>query len=225
MTRIKNTAMLAAIAAMAIGLFAGAETVQAADDNPNPYLKADESWISISGTAVDVDDESFTLDYGEGTVTVEMDDWGWDNEDETGAMLEGDKVTVYGEVDDDLYETTTIEASSVYVEPLGTYYYASSADEEYDDDYDYWIVGDEIDVGEMTVRGTVTSESGREFTIDTGARELTIDTIEMSYNPLDDSGYLGIDKGDYVSVSGEMDIDTWEERELMADSVVTLDED
>ncbi|MGM0425831.1 MAG: hypothetical protein ACQEQ7_01185 [Thermodesulfobacteriota bacterium] len=102
---------------------------------------------------MDVQEDSFTLDYGEGTVLVEMDDWDW--YDEEGTVLEGDKVTVYGKIDDDLYEATSIEASSVYVENLGTYFYASSADEEYDDDYDYWVAGEPIVLGQTTVRSAV----------------------------------------------------------------------
>ena len=189
----------------------------------DPYLKENESWISLSGTAVDVQGESFTLDYGEGIVTVEMDDWNWYDVDNK--ILEGDKVTVYGKIDDDLYETTSIEASSVYVENLGTYFYASSADEEYDDDYDYWVVGEPIVLGQTTVRGTVSSINGREFTVDTGPRKLTVDTTTMAYNPVDDKGYQTLDKGDYVSVTGDMEDDFWEGRELMADTVITLEND
>jgi len=74
----------------------------------------------------------------------------------------------------------------------------------------------------MIMRGTVTSINGREFTIDTRPRQLTVDTIMMSYNPLDDIGYPRIDVGDYVSVTGEMDYDTWTGRELTADSVAVL---
>ena len=198
----------------------------AAAQNSNeedPYLQPDETWISISGKAVEAQGESFTLDYGEGTVTVEMDDWDWYNEN--AAVLEGDKVTVYGMIDDDLYETTKIEASSVYVENLGTYFYASAADEDYDDDYAYWVDYDPIVVGQTIVRGTVTSVSGREFTIDAGVRQMTVDTSLMAYNPMDDMGYQQIDTGDYVSVSGDMEADFWENQELMAASVVTLDDD
>ena len=129
-------------------------------DKPNPYAMADESWISLSGQAVNTRVGVFTLDYGEGTVRVEMDDWDW--YDANTDMLEGDKVTVYGRVDDDLFELTKIEASSVYVEDLGTYFYgdASAADEESDAywiDYDY----DPIVVGRTTLRGTVTNVSVR----------------------------------------------------------------
>ncbi len=189
----------------------------------DPYLKADETWISISGTAVDTKPASFTLDYGDGLITVEMDGWDWYNKEFR--VIEGDKVTVYGRIDDDLYETTTIEASSVYDENLNKYFYTNSADEEYDDDYDYWIVATEIVPGETIVRGAVTSVNGREFTLDTGPRRLTVDTSAMIYNPMDDMGYTRVDKGDYVSVSGDMDVDFWEGRELMADTIVVLEND
>lgn len=209
------------VVAMLVPALAQSALAQSSDDNP--YLQPDETWISLSGTAVDIQEDHFTLDYGEGVVLVEMDDWNW-YPDTTG-LLDGDRVRVYGKVDDDLYETTSIEASSVYVENLGTYFYANPADEEYDEDYDYWVVATPIILGEMTVRGTVTSIDGREFTIDTGTRELTVDTIGMNYNPLDDKGFQKIDIGDYVSVTGEIDVDVWEARELMADVIVTLEED
>ncbi len=191
----------------------------------NPYLQPDETWISLSGKAVDTRPDGFVLDYGEGVVTVEMDDWDW--YDESAKVLEGDEVTVYGRVDDDTFETTSIEASSVYVESLGTYFFASAADEEDLDDHvhHYWLHVHPVAVGDLVVRGRVTSVDGREFTIDDGVRQLTVDTIGMSYNPLDDIGYQRIDVGDYVSVRGNIDVDAWEEAELMADSVTTLHDD
>ncbi len=67
--------------------------------------------------------------------------------------------------------------------------------------------------------------SGREFTIDTGPRKLTVDTIMMDYNPMDETGYQKIEVGDYVSATGNMDYDSWEEKELMADYVITLEQD
>ena len=193
---------------------------QAADDTSTPYLKPDGSSISISGTAVNTSLwQAFTLDYGEGTVLVEMDDW--DMDDDSLGIPEGSRVTVYGKIDDDLYEATTIEASSVYVENFGTYFYASSADEE-GDVSEYWATPAPVDVGQTVVRGTVTDVNDREFTIDTGVRALTVDTSTMPYNPVDDIGYQRVEEGDYVSVSGNMDYSFWTGRELLADSVVTL---
>ncbi|MFP4521706.1 MAG: hypothetical protein ACLFQK_06125 [Fibrobacterota bacterium] len=70
--------------------------------------------------SVAASDNSFELDYGEVIVTVEMDDWDWYKEGK--GIIEGDEVTVYGAVDNDTYEMTTIEASSVYVEDLNAYF-------------------------------------------------------------------------------------------------------
>jgi uncharacterized protein YdeI (BOF family) len=217
---MKRTLLVMLLMAVLLG-FATAPGAKTA--SKDPYMKADESWISISGTAVDTLVDSFTLDYGEGLVSVEMDGWGWYNQ--TFNVIEGDKVTVYGKIDDDLYETTSIGASSVYDENLGTYFYANSADEEYDEDYDYWVVGEAIVVGQTTVRGTVTGVNGREFTIDNGPRKLTVDTSTMGYNPMDKKGFQAINKGDYVSVSGSMKNTFWDKRKLMADVVVTLYDD
>lgn len=218
------TALITAVVAVFSIASAMAQAPSEKNDKPNPYLMSDETWISISGTAVDVQPASFTLDYGEGTVLVEMDDWDWYGD--AAGILDGDKVTVYGRIDDDFYELTSIEASSVYVESLGTYFYASSDDEEgYEGYYDYWVSYTPILVGRTVVRGTVTGVTGREFTVDNGLRKMKVDTIMMSYNPMDDKGYQQIDVGDYVSVSGKMDYDFWEKRELMADTIITLWDD
>lgn len=212
--KISKVKLLTGIALGAVLLIAG---IAATD----PYLKPDDSWISISGTAVATTADSFTLDYGEGVVVVEMDDWDWYGDTPVG--IEGDKVTVYGEIDDDLFETTTIEASSIYVEDHGTYYYASSADEEgVGEDADYWISYAPVVVGDTVVRGTVTGVTGREFTVDTGVQQVSVDTITMTYNPLDDMGFQQVDEGDYVSVRGNIDVSFWDERELNAESIVVL---
>lgn len=198
----------------------------AAEDDPNPYLKADDTWISFSGTVVETRPDNFVVDFGEGIVTVDMLGWNW--YDEGKEFLEGDKVTVYGIVDDDMFETTTIEATSVYVENRGTYYYANYVegeimDEDYD--FDFWVEYGPVDIAKTVVRGTVTSIDGRDFTIDTGVRKVTIDTSAMEYNPLDDMGFQQVDVGDYVSASGMMDQDFWDNAELNADTVITMEDD
>lgn len=194
----------------------------ATGQNPNPYLKPDESWISLSGKIDSVQRGAFTLNYkngAAGSIKVEVDDWDWRNEAKP--LKAGQKVTVYGEIDDDLFETRTIEASSVYVQDLGTYFYASSADEEIGD-YDYWVDYDPIEIGRTNVRGTVTSIDGREFTVNTGLRRVSVDTDEMAYNPLDNEGYHRIDVGDYVSITGNVDDDFWEGTEIKAKYIVSL---
>ncbi|HKL21662.1 MAG TPA: hypothetical protein VJ904_07645 [Tichowtungia sp.] len=182
----------------------------------NPYAKPDDSWISISGTVESVTADSFILDYGDGVITVEMDVG--DRDADGYKLLAGDKVTVNGLIDDDFYETTTIEASSVYVEKLGTTFFASAVDEE-----DYLVtVTTPIVVSATTVQGTVTAVDDEEFTVATGLQATRVDVEEMAYNPLDMEGYQRIEVGDYVRVTGNMEKEFFEGRELMAETVVEL---
>jgi len=148
-----------------------------------------------------------------------MDDW--DNWGEAYAILEGDAVTVYGRVDDDLFELTSIEASSVYVQDLNTYFYANPADEE---SLWQWNVVGPIVLGQTTVRGTVTAVDvfSEEFTIDTGFNQISVDASELAYSPLDNVGFQQVEPGDRVSVTGIIDREFFDGPELVADLVVTL---
>jgi uncharacterized protein YdeI (BOF family) len=186
----------------------------------DPMTKPDRSWISLTGDVVQSSIEQFRLDYGEGLITVEMDDWDW--YDEANHIRAGDRVTVYGRIDDDLYERRTIEAGSVYVFDRNTYYYASDADEE----SVVYNAGAIIPDGAwMSVRGTVEKIDGREFVLDTGSGTVRIDTVFMPYNPLDDVGFQAIEPGDRVLVTGNLDLDFFEKREIQADGIVTLSRD
>lgn len=185
----------------------------------NPYTKADGSWISLSGKVTETSPDTFTLDYGSGTVEVEMDDWDWF--DESKNILKGDKVNVYGRVDDDFYETAKIEADSVFVEGLGTYFFADAADEE-SMTYHTLVPNPIVYVGDVVLTGTVEKVEGRKFTVDTGNRQMQIDTSTMKYNPVDDVGFQKIKKGDLVSVAGDLKVDTFNKREILAESVITL---
>lgn len=186
----------------------------------NPYVRPDGSWIGLNGTVVESSADGFILDYGEGIVTVEMDDWDWYGD--AYPILDGDHVKVNGRVDDDLYETTSIEASSVYVKDLNTYFYANDADEE--TLFSPGMTTVYID-NDLRLTGTVAKVDGRKFTIDTGSREVKVNTSQMLYNPMDDKGFQQINKGDFVSVTGDLDIDLFEKNEMMAESITSLHRD
>ena len=157
----------------------------------SPYTQPDDTWISLSGEVASAGAASFILDYGEGVVTVEMDDWDW-----------------YG------------DAYGLLPGDVNTFFYASGADEE-----DYASVVTAIYDYDLELTGEVTSISGREFTLDTGARQISVDTIGMPYNPLDELGYQEIDVGDRVTVFGDLDYALFDERELAAETIVTLQAD
>jgi len=182
----------------------------------DPYAKQDDTWITISGEVETVSPDAFTLDYGDGMITVEMDDG--DRDADGYKLLKGDRVTVYGVVDDDLFEARSIEASSVYVENLNTYFFASAVDEE-----DVLVTfTTPIVVSELVVQGTVTNVGFDQFSIDNGTREITVETDDLAYNPLDDEGYQKITEGDVVRVIGETEPDFMMGRVVSADAVVTL---
>jgi len=212
----QSVARLGGAALLAAGLTLAGAPVMA---DVNPYAQPDESWVSISGTVESVQPDAFTLDYGDGAILVEMDDG--DRDADAYALLSGDKVTVSGLIDDDFFETTTIEASSVYVESINTTFWASSMDEETPPTLDMSIVTPVV-VSQTVVRGVVSEVDDDEFIINTGTRAVEVDVDEMPYNPLDDEGYLKIEKGDYVKVVGEMDTELFDDKELDADYIVEL---
>jgi len=203
---------------LSLGFLIGT-TAKGAED---PYSAPDDSWISFSGTVTSTEADSFMLDYGDGLITVEMDDWDMDADGYK--LMEGDKVTVNGYVDDDLYDTRTIEASSVYVEDLNTYFYASATDEEDapKPENPSETTKTPVQVGDFEMTGTVTSIAGRDFTIDTGQNQITVDTLGLDYNPMDEEGYQQVEEGDRVRVSGTFDKTLFENLELEADQIVTL---
>lgn len=200
-------------------LIAAGLTTSAQADETNPYTMADNTWITLSGEVESVNRDSFMLDYGDGYILVEMDDG--DRDADAYKLLKGDKVTVSGQIDDDFFETTKIEASSVYVENIGTTFFASSVDEETSEGL-VATVAVPVVVAETVVQGTVTDVDAHEFTVDAGLENLRVDVNDMPYDPLDDEGYQKINVGDRVRVSGDMDSDLFEGRELVADTVIKL---
>lgn len=188
-----------------------------------PYGKPDGSYITISGTVASPAADEFTLDYGDGTILVEMDDW--DNYGDAHGLMDGDKVTVFGRIDDDFFEVAKIEAGSVYVENLNAYFYADSDDEEsalYN--ARYRVAPTPVVVSSTTLYGTVESVDARgdEFELDIGGETVTVDTADLGYDPLDNTGYQRIQKGDYVHVSGAMDWEFIDGRVFDAITLVTL---
>jgi uncharacterized protein YdeI (BOF family) len=198
------------LALLAVLLFAAAAAAE------QPRERADQTVISISGTVVDVARNVFTLDHGEGEITVEFDDG--DRDADAYQLVEGDKVTVSGVVDADLFEKATIEASRVYVQKLSTAFHASAIDEE-----DTYVAQDgPVEVSAGVLEGAVTAVHEDAFELYTGTRAVTVTVEAMPYDPLDHEGYQRIAVGDRVSVRGHVDHDLLDRRVFQARAVVTL---
>lgn len=180
----------------------------------------DGVWTNVSGKVVSTTPSSFILDHGGTRLTVEMDDWDWYQE---GRVLNpGDEVVVTGRVDRDLFRTKAIEASSVYVKNLGTYFYASGADEEE-------LLASAAYVSSapsyVDFTGIVSAIEGREFTVDAEGGPLRVDTSMLPRNPLDAEGFQQVKVGQRVYVWGDLDLEKAENPELKAKGIVILTKD
>lgn len=216
-----NPAIRAALLIGGLLVLGAAGPSQVRAEAANPYKKPDDSWITISGTVESVERDAFKLDYGEGFVTVEMDDG--DRDADAYKLLAGDEVTVSGVIDDDFFEKTTIEAASVYVAALGTTFYSSTIDDESSRAMAYWEPAPDKTYS-TTIKGTVTAVTEESFLLSSGTRRILVDIGDMPYNPLDDEGYQRIGIGDKVSVSGEAENALFDSRVLMARSVIKMDD-
>ena len=79
----------------------------------------------------------------------------------------------------------------------------------------------ENSVVELT--GEVTKIDDRKFIINTGLRELAVDTKSLIYNPMDDKGYTKIDLGDRVTVTGNVTDNFFGRRQIDATSLYEVE--
>lgn len=182
--------------------------------------KTDGEFITISGKVTDVSADWFKLKANGRSILVEMDDG--DHDADGYKLVKGDDVVVSGVIDHDFLEKKKIEAGSVYVKSLNTYFYASSIDEEGAPYLSPTYIGIAT-LPENTMvelRGKVTNINVRKFTLDTGLRKITVDTDTLLYNPLDDVGFTKVKKGDRVMVSGVVDDNFFGKREVNASSIL-----
>lgn len=185
------------------------------EDRGNLLANIDEDTsITLSGAVVEARQDEFDLIVGGETVTVEVKDEIRDGGAYT--LAPGDRVTVSGRVDDDLFEGKELKARGLHIDKLGTTFII---DEGYADKYG--MVPD-TDIGDyIAVAGTVTTvrPDDGEFRIHGDLGDFTVEVDALPENPLDDEGYLRIRTGDAVRVVGEVDDDWLEGREIVASSV------
>lgn len=194
-----------------------AQTAQATD--PDPYMMDDGSWVSLYGTVANAGDDGFDLNYGDGIVRVEMDDF--DAWPEAYVLSDGLDVAVVGKIDDDLFELTSIEASTVYIDGLNTVFSASELDEENLSDAAFYQLPE---LSNVVLEGKVRNVNVREgkFELKTGGASYDVSVESLGYNPLDEIGYQKISADDRVRVIIALDAETLERGEFEATRLVTL---
>ena len=190
---------------------------------PNVANAAGESMVSLSGQASNIQENEFELSTGDGSITVEVDNWVWDNRlDEQ--IQNGERVTVRGEIEEGWFTDRELEADSIYLEEDNQYLYLQDAEDKLTDqntpsvDSAGFVNGHE-DGAYVTSRGTVEDVIGTEFTINSQGQKMKVDVSELSANPLSDDR---IEEGDRVSVSGRIDEGFFNTQEIMASNVTLI---
>lgn len=185
--------------------------------------KTNGEFVTLTGKVSDVKADSFSLTNNGNKILVEMDDYSsWVSDGFK--LVNGDQVVVTGKVDKDFLEKKKVEAGSVYVKNINTYFFANSDDEE---DYltipaTYSLVGTLPEGAQIDLQGKITSVQGREFTVDTGIRKIVVDTQSLTYNPMDQKGFTKLSIGDRVKVSGRVEDNLFETKEVAASYVSEL---
>ncbi|MBD3219796.1 hypothetical protein GF314_01015 [bacterium] len=204
------------IAAALVAVIAVAASAPAQD--ADPYERLNDTWITVDGIVQSVSRDAFVLDFGAGVITVEMDDG--DRDADAYVLERGNKVSVHGVIDDGFMEDRTIEASRVFVEKLGTTFYASARDEE-----DTWTSVDQPVVMARTVLvGKVTEVRDESFILENRDRSIEVTVERLPHDPLDYVGYQRIGVGDRVTVSGRIDEQLFDDQTFVARSIAKLDE-
>lgn len=188
-------------------------------------LKAalDGETITVSGIVTTVEADAFRLKTKNKNIIVEMDDW--DADADGFKLKKGDRVVVRGAADKDLFQKNTLEAGSVYVENLNSYFYASAADEEGAPVLLSTSIYNTQKLPEgayVDLIGNVKAVIGRDLTLDTGVRELTVSTDDLIFNPLDNQGQVQVDVGDQIRVGGLVDEGYFNRRAIKASYIQEL---
>lgn len=193
--------------------------------NANVATAADQSPVVLTGTIQSVSDDEFVLSYGSGNITVEMEDWNWNGENMKNLRV-GDRVTVTGQIDDDLFEGREIEADNIYLTASNVYYYREGSTASpimgtaYRSPNTSTMAGDGTFVA---MSGRVSNINGKEFTLtDENNMTMQVDTGELGYDPLDAEGVQRVREGDMIQVYGEVDEDFFERKEILASRVISL---
>ena len=207
------TATLVSVAMMGTSAIAHANVdevktaqMQAASKSVQPAsrtLVSGDTWITLTGEVSSVDSKFFTLDYGDGSIFVELKDTDLDSK--AYANMKGEDVMVTARLDDGMFSSERLVAQSVIVDGMDTVYLADSVNQASADLYLSTASNIEFDDEEMVLVGTVKSIGKEVIQIAVGDTNLTVELDELESAPVDSEGYLTLIEGERVRVTGELE--------------------
>ena len=224
------TATLVSVAMMGSSAMAQANVdemktaqMRAASASVQPESRTSESgdtWITLTGEVSAVDSKFFTLDYGDGSIFVELRDTDLDSN--AYAKMKGEEVMVTARLDDGMFSSERLVAQSVIVDGMDTVYLAESVNQASADLYLSTASNIEFDDEEMVLVGTVKSIGKEALQIDVGDTTLTVELDELEDAPVDADGYLTLMKGERVRITGELEDDFFNRFTVEADTLIKM---
>lgn len=176
-----------------------------ADD---PHKAVEGSWVGITGQVTSVSPGSFVLNYGNGTIKVELEPTSTKQHE----FIKDEHVRVYGVVDAGLFRSKTIKAHAVYVESLKSYACTTEGAEAVCASFAPVIYSG------VLVHGRVTAVSPGTVHVDDGDKVIDIDTSDLAVVNGVRTTAPTVNTGDRVTVIGHMD-EGFFSRQLKADSI------
>lgn len=225
-----------AFTALATSLLAGAAYAATQGTEPVPAAAMAEgvedgnvkfkndAYITLSGTVGTIKDEDeFELKHAGGTIMVDTNDTWPDLFAENAATLlkSGDRVTVTGRVDNNLFSTNEIEAYQLTVNGSGynrvytNQAYAPDNDAEYMAYYPNYGAGLEDDQN-VRLAGEISSIGKDDsFMLRYGNGEIKVETDDVNF-----SNTSRLDVGDEVVVFGEVEDGWFQKKTVDADRII-----
>ena len=228
----KYTALLALTSLVVFGGLSGSAFAQmptvadeGADEGVEMTTKmsdlADQSPVVLTGTIGEIRDDEFDLNYGANSaITVELDRFNW-TDNATDFLTTGQKVTIEGYIDDDLFEGREIEAYNMHIHQNATYYLTDTNNAT---PSDYAVNGVSLEDGAyITVTGTVTEVHAAKFSIITSAGDkFSVDAKDLDPPLRLTNGTYFVAPGDHVNIRGNFDMRYYQNKTVFADRVIKL---
>ncbi len=161
----------------------------------NPHQVPEGSWVGITGQVESTGPGSFMLDYGKGTIKVDLEP----TSTKQHAFIKDEQVRVYGLVDDGFFKAKTIKAHAVYVESLQTYACTTEGAEVFCASFAPVVYSG------VVVHGRVTAVSPGNVQVDDGEKLIGVDTSALEAAQGENVMATTAKVGDLVTVVGHMD--------------------
>jgi len=191
----RRFAVFAVLAALA-ALLAASPRSMAAEEGE--ITAPEDSWISVTGTAVATARGRFRLDHGGDETPVMIDSKRYMKERD---RIDNRTVTVYGRLDRDFFDRERLEAAAVFVHDLDLAFYADGVSEEgvrrsLSQPQD----GPAPEPGMIGISGRVAATRDDGLTLRAGGREFKVDTSGVA----DRSAVKEVGRGDMILVYGKL---------------------